>query len=84
MIFFVIVPSVMIVAIILVHEAAKYFGKKVSYSSLIICAVFSFLVDIAAFFSAVSNRDYFFNLFMLIFVAAAVVTALNRFLEVRR
>lgn len=85
MVFFMIVPSVMIVAIILVHEAAEYFGKEISYVSLTVCAVLSFLIDIAAAaISSAPNREYFFKLFIIIFIAAAVVTALNRFLEVKK
>ena len=85
MIFFIIVPSVMVLTIILVHEAARYFGKEISYVSLTICAVLSFLVDIAAAaISSAPNSEYFLKLFIIIFVAAAVVTALNRFLEVKK
>ena len=85
MIFLMIVPPVMIVTIILVHETARYFGKEISYFSLIICAVLSFLVDaVAVAISTAANIDYFLKLFILIFVAAAVVTAVNRFLEVKK
>ena len=85
MIFLLTVPSVMVVAIILVHETARYFDKKISYISLTICAVLSFLVDIAAAaISSAPNSEYFLKLFIIIFVAAAVVTALNRFLEVKK
>ena len=85
MIFLMIVPCIMIVTIILVHEAARYFGKEISYISLTICAVISFAVDIAA--AAISNaggNEYFLKLTAIIFVAAAVVTVINNFLEVRK
>ena len=71
----------MIVAIIFIHETAEYFNLKISYVSLIICAVLSFLVDIAA--AVISNspgREYFLKLFAIIFVVAAVVTILNSYL----
>lgn len=85
MIFLMIVPSIMIVAIILVHEAAKYFDVKISYISLAICAALSFAVAfVAAEFSTAAGREYFINLFALIFVAAAVVTAINSYLEVKK
>ncbi len=85
MIFLMIVPSIMIVTIILVHEAARYFGKEISYVSLTVCAIISFAVDIAA--AAISNApgvEYFLKLTAIIFVAAAVVTVINNFLEVRK
>ena len=85
MIFLMIVPGVMIVAIIFIHEAAKSFDVEISYISLTICAVLSFVVDIAAAeLSTAPNREYFLKLFLLIFVAAAVVTAVNKFLEVKK
>ena len=75
----------MIVTVILIHEAAKYFNVKISYVSLSICAVLSLLVDVAAIeISTAPGREYFFKLFGLIFVAAAVVTAINNFLEVKK
>lgn len=85
MVFLLIVPSIMLVAIILIHETAKYFGKKISYIPLASCAVLAFAVDFAAAqFSSAADKIYFLKLFILIFVAAAAVTALNRFLEVKR
>ena len=85
MVFFLIVPSIMIISIILIHEAAKYFDVKISYIPLAICAVLSFAVDVtAAEISTVPGREYFFRLFGLIFVAAAVVTVINYFVEVKK
>ena len=85
MVFFLTVPSIMILAVILIHEATKYFGVKISYVSLVICAVLSFLIDLAAMeISTAPGREYFFKLFALIFVAAAVVTAINLYLEVKK
>ena len=85
MVFLLIVPCIIIVAIILVHEVAKNFDLKISYASLFICAVLSFLVDVAAIEIATApGREYFFNFFGLIFVAAAVVTVINNFLEVKQ
>lgn len=85
MIFLMIVPSIMIVTIILIHEAAKYFGKEISYIPLTICAILSFLVVyVAAAISTASNFEYFLKLAAIIFVATSVVTAINYFLEVRK
>ena len=70
---------------ILIHETAKCFDVEISYISLAICAVLSFLVDVAAAaISTAPGREYFLKLFALVFVAAAVVTAINNFLEVKR
>ena len=85
MVFLLIVPSIMIVTIILIHEAAKFFDEKISYIPLTICAAVSLAVDFtAAQFSSAADNLYFLKLFVLIFVAAAAVTALNKFLEVKR
>lgn len=85
MVFFMIVPSIMIVAMIFIHETAEYFNEKISYIPLAICAVLSFFVDIAAAgISTAPGREYFLKLFALIFVAAAVVTALNSYMEVKK
>lgn len=85
MIFFMTVPAVMIVTIILIHEAAKYFGKEISYLPLIICAILAILVDVAAaVLSTAPDNEYFYKFFILIFLAATFVTALNRFLEVKK
>lgn len=80
MIFLMIVPSIMIVTIILIHETTK-----ISYISLASCAAISFLVDaVAAAISNTPNLDYFLKLTAIIFVAAAVVTAINLHLEVKK
>lgn len=85
MIFFMIVPSIMLVTIILIHETTKNFNVKISYISLLFCVALSLLADIvAAEISISSGREYFFKLFALIFVAAAVVTGINNFLEVKK
>ena len=81
MVFLLIVPSIMIVAIIFIHDTAEYFNLKISYISLAICAALSFWVDVMA--AAISNspgREYFLKLLGLIFVAAVIVTALNSYL----
>ena len=85
MIFLMIVPSIMIVAIIFVHEAASFFNLKISYVSLVICAVLSVLADWAAVeISTSPGLEYFLKLFAIIFVAAAVVTVINNFLEAKK
>jgi len=85
LIFFMIVPTIMIVAMIFVHEAAKYFKVQISYISLLFCVAFSLLADVVAIeISTSSGVEYFLKLFAVIFVAAAVVTAINNFLEVKK
>ena len=85
MIFFLIVPSVMIVSILLVNGILSRLGLKISYGALALAAVLSLLVDLAAAaLSPEPNQDYFFRLFGLIFLAAVVVTALNYFLTKER
>lgn len=75
----------MIVSVILIHKTAGFFDLKISYIALAICAVLSFLIDVAAVeISTAPGREYFFKLFALIFVAAAVVTAINFYLEVKK
>ena len=80
MAFFLIVPSVIIVSIILIRGVANYVGIKISYGALFICAVLSF----AALFGAIKlspNPDKFFfvHLGALILPAALIVTILNHF-----
>ena len=84
MAFFLIVPSVIIVSIILIHGVASYMGVKISYGALFVCAALSFV----ALFGAIElspNPDKFFfvHLGMIILPAALIVTALNHFLIVR-
>ena len=80
MAFFLIVPSVIIVSIILIHSVANYVGLKISYGALFICAVLSFV----ALFGAIElspNPDKFFfvHLGAIILPAALIVTILNIF-----
>ncbi len=85
MVFFLIVPSVMIISILLVNGILSRLGLKISYGALALAAVLSLLVDLAAAaLSSEPNQDYFFRLFGLIFLAAVVVTALNYFLTKER
>lgn len=84
MAFFLIVPSVIIVSIILIHGVASYMGVKISYGALFVCAALSFV----ALFGAIElspNPDKFFfvHLGAIILPAALIVTALNYFLIVR-
>ena len=84
MAFFLIVPSVIIVSIILIHGVASYMGVKISYGALFVCAALSFV----ALFGAIElspNPDKFFfvHLGAIILPAALIVTALNHFLIVR-
>ncbi len=81
MIFFLIVPSVIVLTIFLVHRILNRLGVRIFYPTLAMCVVLSFLVDVlAAMLSPNPDKWYFLRLFALIFVAAAAVTALNKFL----
>jgi len=79
--FFLIVPSIMIISMVLVHGAASAVGLKIKYISLAMCGALSF----AALFGAMNlspNPDKIFFIYLgaLILAAAAIVTAINAFL----
>ena len=81
MAFFLIVPSVIIVTIFLVHSIAQRIGFRVKYFSLILCAVLSLAVNIAAInLSTYLDKMHFIRLGVLILIASIVVTLINRYL----
>ncbi|MBR1397091.1 MAG: hypothetical protein IJ563_06120 [Selenomonadaceae bacterium] len=81
MAFFLIVPSVMVVAIFLTHTIAERLHCKVRYSSLVLCAVMSFLINYAAIeMSTYLDKWHYIRLGVLILVASIIVTAVNKFL----
>lgn len=81
MIFFLIVSAVMGATIFLVLRISNRFGLKIHGGALAVTAVLSLLVDLLAIkLSPVPDKWYFIRLFALIFVAAAAVTAFNKFL----
>ena len=81
MAFFLIVPSIMVISMVLVHGAASSVGLKIKYIPLAMCGVLSF----SALFGAMKfspNPDKFFFIYLgaMILAAAAIVTAINAFL----
>lgn len=85
MIFLMIVPGIMIVAVVLVHEVSRFFDAEISYIPLVLCAVLSFVVDIVAVeLSTAPGLEYFLKLLAISLVAAAVVTVIDFILEVKR
>ena len=81
MAFFLIVPSVIIVTIFLVHSIAERLGFKVKYFSLILCAVMSLAVNIAAIqLSTYLDKWHYIRLGALILIASIIVTLINRYL----
>ena len=81
MAFFLIVPSVIVVTIFLVHSIAQRIGFKVKYFSLTLCAIMSLGVNFAAIeMSTYLDKWHYVRLGGLIFVAALIVTLVNRYL----
>ena len=79
--FFLIVPSVIIVTIFLVHSAAERLGFRVKYFSLILCAVISLAVNVAAIkMSDYLDKWHYVKLGVLILVASLIVTLVNKYL----
>ena len=81
MAFFLIVPSVMIVSVLLIHALAKRLGLRIYYTTLIAVAVVSVMVNLAAAtITPAVGREYLLYLGLMILAAAAVLTWANRFL----
>ena len=84
MAFFLIVPSVIILSIVLVRNVANYIGLEIKYAALFMCAV---LALVSLFFaleiSTEPDKFFFLRLGVMVLVSAASVTALNRFLILR-
>ncbi len=84
MTFFLIVPSVIVVSIILVHSVTNYVGLKIKYSVLFMCAALAFIsLFVAMEISPNPDEKFFMRLGAMILLSAALVTALNRFLLLR-
>ena len=84
MTFFLIVPSVMVVSIILVHSVTNYLGLKIKYGALFMCAVLAFVsLFVAMEISPNPDEKFFIRLGAMILVSAALITLLNRFLLLR-
>ena len=81
MAFFLIVPSVMVVSIMLVHALAKRLGLKIFYSTLIAVALLSFMVLFATtVLSPAPSKRFLLYLGGLILSTSFVLTLANSFL----
>ena len=81
MAFFLIVPSVMVIGVLLVHALAKRLGLKIYYSTLTAVALLSFVIIFAAvFLSPVPDKKFLVILGGLILSASLLLTFLNNFL----
>ena len=81
MAFFLIVPSVMIVSVILVHALANRLGLRIFYPTLIAVMVLSFMVvGATGFVTPAIGREYLFRLALMIVMASSLLTMANKFL----
>ena len=81
MAFFLIVPSVMVVSILLIHALAKRLGLKIYYSTLAATAIVSFMIIFAAvILSPVPDKKFLLSLGGLILAMSLVLTLVNNFL----
>ena len=81
MAFFLIVPSVMMLCIVLVHGAAAHFGLQLKYKSLFLSAVASLAIS----FAAIKTSPFFGKIFLLklgilVLAVSVACTAFNVFL----
>lgn len=82
MAFFLIVPSVMIVSILLVHALANRLGLRIYYTTFIVAAIMSVAVTFAATFVAPAvGREYLLALGILILASSLLLTLANKFLH---
>ena len=85
MAFFLIVPSVMIVSIVLVHALAKRLGLRIYYTTLIATALLSFAAVYATSLIAPAvGRDFLLRLGLIISAGSLIAVLLNRFLLKRQ
>ena len=81
MAFFLIVPSIMIVSVLLVHALANRLGLRIYYTTLFAVAMLSFMVIFATTFVTPSiGREFLMRLGLMISVAATFLTFANKFL----
>ena len=81
MAFFLIVPSVVIVSVLVVHALANRLGLRIYYTTLFAVAVLSFMVTLATTFVTPSiGREFLLQLGLMISAAAALLTLANKFL----
>ncbi|MBD3879030.1 MAG: hypothetical protein SR1Q5_05005 [Quinella sp. 1Q5] len=81
MAFFLIVPSVVIVSVLVVHALANRLGLRIYYTTLFAVAVLSFMVTLATTSMTPSiGREFLLQLGLMISVAAVLLTLANKFL----
>ena len=81
MAFFLIVPSVMIVSMVLIHALAKRLGLQIYYSTLAATAIVSFMIVFAAvILSPVPDKKFFLYLGGLVLLTSFLLTLINNFL----
>ena len=80
MAFFLIVPSVMIVSVLLVHALTNRLGLRIYYTTLFAVAVLSFMITFSTtFMTPTIGREFLLRLGIMI-SAAALLTVANKFL----
>ena len=81
MAFFLIVPSVVIVSVLLVHALANRLGLQIYYTTLFAVAVLSFMVTLATtFITPAIGREFLLQLGLMISASAMLLTFANKFL----
>ena len=81
MAFFLIVPSVITVSILLVHALAKRLGLRIYYTTLVAAAVLSFMAIFAAtLWSPAVGKGFLLRLGLIISAVSLLLTQANRFL----
>lgn len=81
MTFILVTLSIMGTSIFLIYKLTNYFGFRMKYRSLFLCAFMAFLVNIAAIsMSPYLTRSHYIRLVFLVIAAAAVVTVYNEYL----
>lgn len=85
MAFFLIVPSVMIVSIVLVRALANRLGLQIFYKTLVTVAVLSIAaVFMTTKFAPAVGKDFFLRLGLIILAASLLATLINIFLIKRQ
>ena len=84
MAFFLIMPSVMVVSILLVHGVASHFGMQLKYKALALCAPASVAISFVSIrTSPFLNKMFLIKIVGLIVLSSLILAALNRFLVKR-
>ena len=81
MTFILVTLAIMGASIFLIYKLTNYFGFRMKYRSLILCAFMAFFVNIAAIsMSPYLTQAHYIRLVLLVIAAAAVVTIYNEHL----